>query len=159
MISNDSVTKSCTITEDPLKINVVVSCPLASYKDKNKHKHQIAGVGFDKVCPNNFKVISTIELESRIWIRLQRHLFMFSDLDDWRLKEIAKILGKLDIMSIHAIKGDDFEHLYFDTYSKLCKFDFVKVRLEIEHDTKHDVLDFRTIYYFIANAVNNNEYY
>lgn len=126
MISNDSVTKSCTITEDPLKINVVVSCPLASYKDKNKHKHQIAGVGFDKVCPNNFKVISTIELESRIWIRLQRHLFMFSDLDDWRLKEIAKILGKLDIMSIHAIKGDDFEHLYFDTYSKLCKFDLLK---------------------------------
>lgn len=140
-----------------LKINIIVSKPLATYKDKDKHKHQIVGVGFDKSCPNNFKVVSSIECGRQIYIELQNHLFMIGDLNEYRLKGIIKILNKLDDMRSHAIKGDNFEHLYFDIYSKLDEFNFKKVRLEIEHDNKHNVLDFRTIYYFIVNAVNSYE--
>ena len=140
-----------------LKINIIVSKPLATYKDKNKYKHQIVGVGLDKSCPHNFKVVSSTECGSQIYIELQNHLFMIGDLNDDRLKGIIKILRNLDIMRSHAIKGDNFEHLYFDTYSKLDEFNFKKVSLEIEHDNKHNVLDFRTIYYFIVNAVNSYE--
>lgn len=140
-----------------LKINVIVSKPLATYKDKYKYKHQIVGVGLDKSCPNNFKVVSSIECGQQIYIELQNHLFMIGDLNEYRLKGIIKILNKLDTMRSHAIKGDNFERLYFDIYSKLDEFNFKKVRLEIEHDNMHNVLDFRTIYYFIVNAVNSYE--
>ena len=138
-----------------LKINVIVSKPLTTYKDKDKHKHQIVDVGLDKSCPNNFKVVSSIECGRQIYIELQNHLFMIGDLNDDRLKGIIKILRKLDIIRSDAIKGDNFEQLYFSTYSKLDEFNFKKVRLEIEHDDKHDLLDFRTIYYFIVNTVNS----
>ena len=141
-----------------VKINIIVSKPSATYKDKDKHNHQIVGVGLDKSCPNNFKVISSTECKSQIWIELQNHLFMFGDLNDSRLKGIIKILSKLDAMRSHAIKGDNFEQLYFNTYSKLDEFDLRKVRLEIENDNEHNVLDFRTIYYFIVNAVNSYEF-
>lgn len=140
------------------KINIIVSNTIASYKDKNSHKHKIVGVGLDKGCPNNFTVIATIECKNQIWIELQNHLFMFGDLDEKRLKEIVKILSKIDIMRNHAKKGDDFEHLYFDTFSNLKTFNHKKVRFEIEHNTNHDVLDFRQIYYFISNKVNSYEY-
>lgn len=142
-----------------LKINVIVSKPLVTYKDKDKHKHQIVGVSLDKSCPNNFKVVSSIECGQQIYIELQNHLFMIGDLNKYRLKGIIKIFNKLDVMRSHAINGDNFEHLYFDIYSKLDEFNFKKVRLEIEHDNKHNVLDFRTIYYFIVNAVNSYEFF
>lgn len=140
-----------------VRINIIVSDTIASYKDKNKNKHEIVGVGLDKSSPNNFKVVATIKCKKQIWIELQNHLFMFSDLNEYRLKEIIKILTKIDIMRSHAKNCDDFEHLYFDTYSKLKLFDYKKVRTEIEHDNKHDVLDFRHIYYFISNIVNSYE--
>lgn len=139
-----------------VKVNLIVSNAIATYKDKDKNKHTIVGVGLDKRCPDNFKVVATIECKNQIWIELQQHLFMFSDLNDHRLKEIVKILSKIDIMRNHAKNCDDFEHLYFDTYSKLKSFDYKKVRTEIEHD-KHDVLDFRQLYYFISNKVNSYE--
>ena len=144
--------------EKILSINIIISDTLASYKDKNNHKHKIVGIGLDKGCPNNFTVVSTIECKNQIWFELQNHFFMFGDLDEKRLKEIVKILSKIDIMINHAKKGDDFEHLYFDTFSNLNTFNRKKVRLEIEHDDKHDVLDFRQIYYFISNKVNSYDY-
>ena len=137
-----------------VKINIIVSKSLATYKDKDKCKHQIVGVGLDKSCPNNFKVVSSTECRDQIYIELQNHLFMIGDLNDDRFEGIIKILGKLDVMRSHAVKGDDFEHLYFSIYSKLDEFNLRKVRLEMENDNKHNVLDFRTIYYFIVNAVN-----
>lgn len=140
-----------------VKINIIVSNTIASYKDKKKNRHKIVGVGFDKSCPKNFAVVAKIDCERYTYIELQNHLFMFGDLDEKRLKGIIKILKKIDIMRSHAKNCDDFEHLYFDTYSKLKSFDTKKVSTEIEHDDKHDVLDFRQIYYFINNKVNSYE--
>lgn len=138
-------------------INIIVSNTIASYKDKDKNRHKIVGVGLDKGCPNNFKVVAKIKCSNQIWIELQNNLFMFGDLDEKRLKEIVKILRQIDIMRSHAKNCDDFELLYFDTYSKLKMFNYKKVRNEIEHDDNHDVLDFRQIYYFISNKVNSYE--
>lgn len=140
-----------------VNINIIVSTTIATYKDKEKNKHEIVGVGLDKGCPNNFKVVAKIKCTKQIYIELQNHLFMFGDLDGTRLKNIIKILSKIDIMRSHAKNCDDFEHLYFDTCSKLKTFDYKKVRNEIEHDNSHDVLDYRQIYYFISNKLNSNE--
>lgn len=137
-----------------MKINVIISKPSASYKDKKHKKHQIVGLGIDKACPNNFKVVGTINCEKQVYIELQNHLFMFDNLSDKRLKDVLDYISKLDIMRQHAMKCDDFEHLYFSTFSKASKFNLQKVRAEIEHDSHH-VLDFRTIYYFVRNTVNN----
>lgn len=109
-----------------IKINIIVSNTIANYKDKDKNRHKIVGVGLDKGCPNNFKVVAKIKCSNQIWIELQNHLFMFGDLNEYRLKEIIKILTKIDIMKSHAKNCDDFEHLYFDTYSKLKSFDYKK---------------------------------
>lgn len=140
-----------------VKVNLIVSNVIATYKDKDKNKHTIVGVGLDKSCPTNFKVVATIECKKQIWIELQNHLFMFGNLDKKRLNKIIKIFAKIDIMRSHAKNCNNFEQLYFDTYSKLKSFDYKKVSNEIEHDDKHDVLDFRQIYYFISNKVNSYE--
>ena len=133
-----------------MKINIIVSSPIATYKDKKHHKHQIVGVGLDKACPNNFKIVGTIDCKKQVYIALQEHLFMFGDLNGNRLNDIVSYIDKLDVMTL----SDDFEHLYFDTFSKLRKFNYKQIRTEIEQ-SKHHVLDFRSIYYFVRNAVNS----
>lgn len=140
-----------------MKINVIISKPIATYKDKKHKKHQIIGVGLDKACPNNFEIVGTINCEKQVYIELQNHLFMLGNLNDKRLKDVIKYLSKLDEMRLHAMKCDDFEHLYFTSFSKASKFNLHKVRYEIEHDNHH-VLDFRMIYYFVKNTVNSCEY-
>lgn len=140
-----------------MKINVIISKPLASYKDNKHKKHQIVGLGLDETCPDGFEVVGTINCEKQVFIELQSHLFMFADLNDKRLEDVLEYISKLDMLRQHAMKCDDFEHLYFSIYSKANKFNLQKVRAEIEHDTHH-VLDFRTIYYFVRNAVNSYEY-
>lgn len=97
-----------------------------------------------------------ITCEKQAYIDLQKHLFMFEDLSGERLKDVLKYISKLDEMRQHSFKCDDFEHLYFSTFSKASNFDLLKVRSEIEHDNHH-VLDFRVIYYFVRNAVNSYE--
>lgn len=139
-----------------MKINVIISKQLATYKDNKHKKHQITGLGLDEACPNNFEVVATINCEKQVYIELQSHLFMFSDLTDSRLQDVLEYISKLDMMRHHAVKCDDFEHLYFSIFSKANEFNLQKVRAEIEHDTHH-VLDFRTIYYFVRNAVNSYE--
>lgn len=140
-----------------MKINIIISKPLATYKDKKHKKHQITGLGLDEACPNNFEVVTSINCEKQIYIELQNHLFMFGDLTDSRLQDVLKYFSKLDEMRQHAVSYDDFEHLYFSIFSKANKFKLQEVRYEIEHDTHH-VLDFRMIYYFVRNTINSYEY-
>ena len=139
-----------------MKVNVIISKPLATYKDKKHKKHQIIGLGLDKACPDNFKIVGTINCEKQVYIELQNHLFMFGDLNNKRLKDLLNYLSKLNEMRQHAVKCDNFEYLYFTTFSKASEFNLQKVRHEIDHDNHH-VLDFRTIYYFVKNAINSYE--
>lgn len=52
-----------------MKINIIVSKPIATYKDKKHHKHQIVGVGLDKACPDNFKIVGTIDCKNKFILR------------------------------------------------------------------------------------------